>query len=164
MPSTTSTAALHRAVRLTARTSALLFAGAQATHALAPRTGRAWRSLYLGFMAAHAMHFAVVAKYAKVTGGRSLFPGGRNLNDVGGWPTVGAIYTLFSGLAVAGWAAGAAQPRPGLRPAGHVATGIIGAMFVGTYAGQLPRSAWYALPAIIVGGSVVANLRTGIHP
>lgn len=164
-----STAALYRAVRLTARSSALLFSAAQATHALGPRAARARRPLYIGFMAAHATHFAVVARYAKITGGRALFPGPRNLNDVGGWPTVAAIYTIFAGLAATGWAAGAAPATNSrrLRSAGRVATAIIGAMFAGTYLGQLRRSGWNAVPAAIVAASVVAGLaaaRTGIHP
>ena len=142
-----SGAALYRAVRLTARTSALLFSAAQATRALGPRAARAWRPLYLGFMAAHATHFTVVARYGKVTGGRALFPGGRNLNDVGGWQTVAAIYTIFAGLAATGWAAGASQAtsRRGVRIAGRVANMIIAAMFAGTYVGQV-RSAYGNLP------------------
>ena len=157
-----STDALYRAVRLTARSSAMLFAAAQATQALGPRAGQAWRPLYLGFMAAHATHFTVVARYAKITGGRALFPGGRNLNDVGGWPTVAAIYTLFAGLAATGWAAGASRSTSSRRVgiAGRVATGTIGAMFAGTYLGQLPRSGWNAVPAAIVTAAVLASLLT----
>jgi hypothetical protein len=153
---------LYRAVRLTARSSAMLFAAAQATQVLGPRAAQAWRPLYLGFMAAHATHFTVVAKYAKITGGRALFPGGRNLNDVGGWPTVAAIYTLFAGLAATGWAAGASPPRSrrGLGFAGRVATGTIGVMFAGTYLGQLPRSGWNAIPAAIVASAVLARFLT----
>jgi hypothetical protein len=153
---------LYRAVRLTARSSAMLFAAAQATQVLGPRAAQAWRPLYLGFMAAHATHFTVVAKYAKITGGRALFPGGRNLNDVGGWPTVAAIYTLFAGLAATGWAAGASPPRSrrGLGFSGRVATGTIGVMFAGTYLGQLPRSGWNAIPAAIVASTVLARLLT----
>jgi len=157
---------------LTARTSALLFAAAQATQAAGlieprrQRVARAWRPLYVGFMAAHALHFAAVARYAKITGGRALFPGGINLKDVGGWPTVAGIYTFFAGLALTGLAAGASPvtDRHSVRVAGHIATGVIGAMFIGTYLGQLPRSGWSALPAAIVSAAVVANLRTGIHP
>jgi hypothetical protein len=162
----TSTAALHRAVRLTARSSAVLFASAQATQALSPTATRTWRSLYMGFMAAHATHFVIVARYAKATGGRALFPGARNLDDVGGWPTVAAIYALFSGLALTGWAAGGPSraKRRGARIAGRVAIEVIGAMFVGTYLGQVPRSAWNAVPATMVGAAVLANLRAGIHP
>jgi len=168
-----STATIYRAVRLTARSSAMLFAASQAIQALGPRAAQAWRPLYLGFMAAHATHFAVVARYAKITGGRALFPGGRNLNDVGGWPTVATIYTLFAGLAATGWAAGASpsRNRRGLGIAGRIATGTIGAMFTGTYLGQLPRSGWNAVPAAIVAAAVLASLlsrgaagRAGIHP
>ena len=169
MPHTSSTAALHRAIRITARSSAMLFAAAQTAQALGPSTARAWRPLYLGFMAAHATHFTLVARYARITGGRALFPGGRNLNDVGGWPTMAAIYALFAGLAATGWAAGAAPATNSrrLHRAGRVTTGLIGAMFAGTYLGQLPRSGWNAVPAAIVAAAVVAPLaagRTRIHP
>ncbi len=153
-------AALHKYVRLTARSSALLFAAAQSTSALGQCAVWARRPLYLGFMAAHAAHFAVVARYAKVTGGRGLFPGGRNMNEVGGWPTVAGIYTFFAGLVLTGWAAGApaARTRPAMRMAGRVATGLIGAMFVGTYVGQLSQSRWYAVPAAFVGAGEIAHV------
>ena len=167
-----STAALYRAVRLTARSSAMLFAAAQAMQALGPRAAQTWRPLYVGFMAAHATHFAVVARYAKITGGRALFPGGRNLNDVGGWPTVAAIYTIFAGLAATGWVAGASWSTGSRgRHRGPRRHRDIGAMFAGTYLGQLPRSGWNAVPAAIVVSAVLASLltrgaagRTGIHP
>lgn len=127
-----------RAVRLTARTSAVLFAAAQATSASGLRTVRASRPLYLAFMAAHAVHFAVVSRYAIVNGGRDLFPGGRSMNDVGGWPTVLGIYTFFGGLALTGWIAGgpAASGQPRIRVAGRAANGLIAAMFIGTYLGK----------------------------
>lgn len=151
-----STARLHRAVRLTARTSALLFSGAQAAAALGPRATPASRLLYLAFMAAHAIHFSVVARYAKVNEGRDLFPGGRNLNDVGGWATVLTIFALFSGLVVTG------MPRPtgstSVRVIGRAATSLIAAMFIGVYLGQVPRSRWYAVPASVVAGAVAARV------
>ena len=155
-----SAAQVYRAVQLTARASALLFAAAQATSALGPRAGRAPRLLYLAFMAAHAVHFTVVATYAVVNGGRDLFPGGRSLNDVGGWPTVAGIYTFFSGLAVTGWTTGAprATGQPSMRVIGQAATWVMAAMFVGVYLGQLPRSRWYAVPATAVAGAVTANV------
>ena len=135
----TSAARVHRAVRLTARTSALLFAGAQVTSALGPRAARASRPLYLGFMAAHAVHFMVVSRFAIITGGRNLFPGGRSMHDVGGWATVLGIFAFFAGLAATGWAAGspAAASRRGLRVAGRVATRVMGAMFVSPYLGRI---------------------------
>jgi hypothetical protein len=156
------TASLHHYVRLTARSSAILFATAQATSALGRRA--AWAGpLYLAFMAAHAAHFTVVARYAKVTGGHGLFPGGRSMNQVGGWPTMAGIYTSFAGLVFTGWVAGtpAAEARPWIHMAGRAATGLIGAMFVGTYLGQLSQSRWYALPAALVGTAEIANIVAG---
>ena len=153
-------AGVHRAVQLTARGSAVLFAAAQATSALGPRTGRAPRRLYLAFMAAHAVHFTAVTIYAKVNGGRDLFPGGRSMNEVGGWATVTGIFTFFSGLAVTAWAAGAPRPtgQP-LPPAlGQAATLVMAAMFGSVYLGQLPRSPWFAVPATAVAGAATANV------
>jgi hypothetical protein len=106
-------------------------------------------------MAAHAVHFAVVARYAKVNRGRDLFPGGRNMNEVGGWPAVLGIFTSFAGLAVSGWVAGAPQPRHAL---GQAATGVIAAMFVGVYLGQVTQSRWYAVPATAVAAAATANV------
>lgn len=132
-----------RAVRLTARASAVLFAAAQATSAPGLRATRASRPLYLAFMAAHAVHFTVVSRYAIANGGRDLFPGGRSMNDVGGWPTVLGIYTFFAGLALTGWITGrpAVSSRPRMRVAGRAANGLIAAMFIGTYLGQLAERA-----------------------
>jgi PPOX class probable F420-dependent enzyme len=157
---TMSTAQLYQAVHLTARASALLFAGAQATSALGPRATQASRLLYLAFLTAHATHFAVVARYAKVNSGRNLFPGGRDMNEVGGWATVVGIFTSFSSLAVTGWAAGAPRPtgETSMRAIGQAATWLIAAMFVGVYLGQVPRSPWYAVPATAVAGAVTANV------
>jgi len=156
------TTKLRRSVRLAARASALLFAAAQAAPALGSHIGRASRPLYLGFVAAHATHFTLVARYAHVTGGRDLFPGGRSMNEVGGWPTVLAIDTVFAGLAVTGWAGMSQRTRPPWhRAAGCAATGLIGALFVGTFLGQLARSPWYALPATVVSAAVMANGLTG---
>jgi uncharacterized protein len=157
---TVSTASVYRAVQLTARTSALLFAGAQATSALGPRAALASRTLYLAFMAAHAVHFAVVARYAVVNGGRDLFPGGRSMNEVGGWPTVVGIFSFFAGLAGTAWAAGAPQAtgQPLMPAIGQAVTWVMAAMFVGVYLGQLPRSRWYALPAAAVAGAATANV------
>ena len=89
-----------------------------------------------------------------------------DVGRIGGWPTVVAIYAAFVGLALTGLASGGplAARRSGVRTAGRVAKGVIGAMFVGTYLGQLPRSAWHAVPASLVGAAVAANLRGGIHP
>ena len=158
-PARMSAAYAYRTVQLTARSSALLFAAAQTASALGPRTGRAPTFLYVAFMAAHAGHFIAVASYARVNGGRDLFPGGRSMNDVGGWPAVAAIYTLFSGLAVTGWAATKQRTtgQPSHRVMGQAATWVMAAMFVGAYAGQIPRSPCYAVPATTVAGAMTAN-------
>lgn len=154
-----SIADLHQTVRLTARLSALLFAAAEAAPALGSNTARWSRRLYPAFMLAHAAHFAAVSRYAMVTGGRDLFPRGRSMTDVGGWPTVLGIYVLFSVLAVAGWAGiePGVPSRPKIRIVGRAATGLIAAMFVGTYLGQTARSKWSAVPATIIGMAVTAN-------
>ena len=99
---TTDHILLRRTVRLTARASGLLFAGALATRAARPGRDKTAQQLYIAFAATHLVHFAVVARYAMATGGRNLFPGGRHLDDVGGWPTVLTIYALFGGLVVTG--------------------------------------------------------------
>jgi hypothetical protein len=157
-----STAQVRRAVQVTARVSALLFAAAQATSALGARTGRAPRRLYLAFMTAHAIHFIAVAWYAKLNRGRDLFPGGRSMREVGGWPTVVGIFAFFSGLAVTASVSGAPRmtDRPGLRAAGQAATWLMSAMFASVYLGQLPRSRWYAMPAAGLAGAVSANVVT----
>ncbi|HZA72037.1 MAG TPA: hypothetical protein VE476_03925 [Propionibacteriaceae bacterium] len=136
-----STAQVHRIVRLTARSSALLFAAAQAASILRPAQ-RASRPLYAAFLAAHAAHFTAVTWYAVLTGGRRLFPGGRSLADVGGWPTMVGIVVAFSGLAVTGWLAKAptlTAHHTWLPTAGRAATGLIAAMFASVYLQQVPR-------------------------
>jgi hypothetical protein len=129
-----TTPTLRRTVRLTARSSALMFAGSVlATAAGGHAAKTAARPLYLGFLLAHATHFAVVAHYGVRTGGRDLFPGGRSLQDVGGWPSVLSIYSLFASLAFAGWSVSGGAARGPLRSVGLGATGVIGVLFAGTY-------------------------------
>lgn len=147
-------------VRLTARVSGIFFAAAQAASAWHPRAGRVARRLYWAFMAAHALHFAAVARYAVVTGGKRLFPGERDLDEVGGWPTVLGIYTGFAALALTGTRALPADPGRPRRSsiAGWVATGLVAAMYVGTYLGQVPRSPWAAAPAGVIATATAAHL------
>ena len=155
-----NTAAVHRAVRVTGRTSAVLFAAAQFSQALRLPSVGAWRPLYLGFVATHAVHFTAVTRYAAMTNGRNLFPGGRDMNDVGGWPTVLGIYALFFALASTAWAGSsrAGRVQPGVRRAGSAANGLLGAMFASFYLGQIPQSRWNALPATIIGAAVLTNI------
>lgn len=155
------TTTLHRVVRLTARTSAILFAAAQAASAMDRSAGRTAHRLYVAFMIAHALHFTVVTRYAVATGGRRLFPGGRDLHDVGGWRTVLGIYAAFAALALAGGRAIPADPHaPRHGIVGPTAAGLIAAMFVGTYLQQLPQSRWFAAPATAIGTTTVANILT----
>lgn len=157
--STLRAARLYRAVRLTARASAMLFAAAKATSAIGPPLSHASRPFYVAFLTAHAVHFTVVARYAVVNGGRDLFPGGRSLRDVGGWRTMVGIYSLFAGLAVTGWVTDSplVAKRSPWHAIGHGATWAMATMFVGVYLGQFPRSRWYAVPATAVAGAMVAD-------
>jgi hypothetical protein len=156
--STMKTATLHRTVRLTARTSAVLFTSAQIAQALRRPTPSAWRPLYLAFVAAHAVHFGFVARFAQRTRGQALFPGGRNMHDVGGWTTVLGIYALFLILATVGWMAAPADPHQSRGPGGVAATTLIGAMFVSFYLQQISRSPRHAVPGTIIAAAVLANI------
>jgi hypothetical protein len=151
---------LQRTVRLTARASAVLFGTAAWTAAAGPTATRQAKWLYAGFAVAHAAHFAAVARYAHVTGGRNLFPGGRSLHSVGGWPTIIGIYGAFGALVIAGRAtlAPPEAARPQSAKAGRGAIGLIGAMFVSTYLRQIPSSRWFAAPATVIGLGVTASL------
>ena len=86
------------------------------------------------------------------------------MKQVGGWPTVAGIYGFFAGLVLIGWAAGtpAAVDMPAMRVAGRAATDLIGAMFVGTYLGQLSQSRWYAIPAALVGTSEIMSVASRV--
>ena len=154
----------HRAVRLTARTSAFFFSAAQVTQGPGSRAARLTRTAYLAFMASHAVHFAVVARYAYLTRGRNLFPGGRGLADAGGWPTVLGIFSAFAGLALTGWTGRSPTAGPARRLSGRLATSLIAAMFVGTYAGKAQSSRWYAAPAVLVAASTIAGWRRSQNP
>lgn len=131
------------AVQLSARTSALLFAGALALPVL---TGRRLTGLYPAFLVAHTVHFGFVAAYAAADG-PGLFPGGRTLADVGGWPTLAAVAGLFYALALAGLASRVTGRFP---IGGRLATGSIGSMFVATYVPLIERSVGYAGMAALV--------------
>ena len=148
----------YRALRLTARASALLFTAAHITRYLGPYAGRSPApQLYRAFLAAHSLHFAAVARYAVLTNGRSLFPGGRGLRDVGGWPTMAAIYALFGVLAAAGRIDPAAAAGDAPRTRAVAAGTAIGTMFTGTYLGQTARSPWFgALAGATALGTVAA--------
>ena len=48
--------------------------------------------------------------------------------------------------------------RPWTRAAGTAARTFIGTMFTGTFAGQLARSAWYAVPTATSGMTTVLGI------
>ena len=152
-----SPAAALRVVRVAARTSAMLFASAQAAPLAGWRGVRASDALYQAFMVAHAVHFTTVTRYAFLTGGHDLFPGGRDLDDVGGWPTVAGIFTGFAGMASIGWVGRPTRTgvTPRTRAAGTAARTLVGTMFTGTFAGRIARSAWYAVPTVISATATV---------
>jgi len=152
-----SPAAALRVVRVTARTSAMLFASVQAAPLAGWRGARASDALYRAFLVAHAVHFTAVTRYAVLTGGHDLFPGGRDLDDVGGWPTVAGIFTGFAGVASIGWFGRPTRTgvTPRTRAAGTAARTVVGTMFTGTFASRIARSAWYAVPTVISGTATV---------
>jgi hypothetical protein len=155
-----SPATARRVVRLTARTSAMLFAGAQVAPLACRRCARVGETLYQAFMAAHVVHFASVTRYTLLTGGHDVFPGGRDLHDVGGWPTVAGIFTGFAGVATIGWVGRPiTRVPPGVRTAaGAAARTVIGTLFAGTFASQIARSAWYVVPMVISGVATVLGI------
>jgi hypothetical protein len=139
----------------TGRVSAAIFAAALAVPVLWRRTAR-WSPWWLGaFAAVHTMHFAAVAWLTVLTGGGGLFPGGRSLTDVGGWPALLAIYALFYLLVSIGIGARARPGHRGLRIADRVATTFIALMFVATYTPLIAASWWFAAPSIGVIAALV---------
>lgn len=148
---------LYTAVHWTARTSAMLFA----TALLAPML-RLRRPLlpYVGFMVAHTIHFAFVVWLAVVVRGERMFPGGRDMGDVGGWAAVFGIFAFFYLLATAGLLARRRGTEAGraLRLTGRFATTFLGYMFVSTYVPLLARSGFYALPAALITLAVLVDL------
>jgi hypothetical protein len=148
---------LYTAVHWTARTSGVLFALAL----LAPTLGlRRPLVPYVGFMLAHTIHFSFVVWLAVVTGGARMFPGGRDIADVGGWPAVFGVFTFFYVLASVGLLARRRGSDAGraLRLGGHFATTFLGYMFVSTYVPLITRSPWFAAPAALITIAVFADL------
>ena len=151
---------LHRAVRLTARSSALLFAAAEVAAAVGPSLARAARLLYLAFMTVHSMQLhgrgevrggyrwsRSVSRRAELVQGRRLAHRDCDLRPV----YCARGHRVGDGQRGGDDPPAAASGRPGRKKR------VIAAMFVGTYAGQMSRSAWYALPGSIVGAAAIAD-------
>jgi hypothetical protein len=148
-------------VHWTGRTSAILFAAALAVPALR-RGAVPWAAdLFLLFVVAHTVHFAVVGSYAISVPGAALFPGSRDLAAAGGWRTVFGVATIFYVPALLGVAARRAgnAPRPWLRNADRASTLFIAFMFLATYVPLLGRSVAYALPMGMVLGGLLLYVR-----
>jgi hypothetical protein len=148
---------LYTAVHWTARTSAMLFALALLAPTLSMR-----RPLmpYVGFMVAHTIHFSFVVWLAVVTGGARMFPGGRDVADVGGWPAVFGVFSFFYVLASLGLLARHRGRDAGraLRFGGRFASTFLGYMFVSTYVPLMTRSPWFAVPAAVITMAVLVDL------
>jgi hypothetical protein len=151
---------LYTAVHLSARVSAMLFGASLAVPALFRIQTSGGVGLYVAFVAAHSVHFAFVTWLARATDGVGIFPGGRDMAEVGGWPALFGIFTFFYVLAFLGLAARlrANQAGASLRAAGKVSTLFIGFMFVSTYVPLVSRSPWYALPATLVTLAVLVDV------
>jgi len=95
-----------------------------------------------------------------------MFPGGRSVADVGGWPTVFSIFAFFYALAFTGFAARRAGPHAGptLRLANRMTTACIGLLFVVTYVGLIPHSLLYAVRgALVTLGMIIDALGNTIR-
>ena len=147
------------AVHWSARLSSFLFAVALTLPRLTPRLSRQATELYAAFILAHTMHFGFVGWMAHVTDGANMFPGGRSVTDVGGWPTVLGIFVFFYALASVGLVARQVGPHAGhpLRLANRVTTTCLGLLFVVTYVGLIPHSLWYAVPGAFVAMGMIVD-------
>lgn len=155
-----SVVALHLAMSWTARVSAVVFALSLLVPALSPQRSAHSGWLQIAFIVAHTLHFSFVAWLARVTGGAGMFPGGRSVAEVGGWPVVLAIFVLFYAVAlVALVARRTSADHPRLRTAGKLSTAFIGGMFVATYLPLVARSGWYVLLALLVAAAVAVDWR-----
>jgi hypothetical protein len=149
---------LTLAVHWTARASALLFSLGLVTPVAFP--GRTWtgRSAYLGFMTAHTVHFAFVFLLAQANQGQNMFPGGRSIEESGGWGAVIGIAAFFYTLAFLGLLGRAGEVSSWRRWASLFATTFLGYMFVSTYVPLATTTPWYWLPAGVVTVAVLLNL------
>lgn len=152
---------IHGFVVATGRLSATVF-----VFALLAAGGGSRRALafWWAFLCAHTVHFAVVAWFAVANGGRGLFPGGRSLEEAGGWPILLASAAVFYGLALTALAARRADAAAGrwLRIAGTTATTCIGLMFLATYVPLVATSTYFILPVMAIGGALSFYLVRGV--
>ncbi|MGH6950255.1 MAG: hypothetical protein ACREH4_05255 [Vitreimonas sp.] len=121
--------------------------------------------MWLAFLASQTVHFAFVVWFVTETGGVNLFPGGRSLQDVGGWPTIFAIFALFYTLAAARLIGAHAAANDLARLADGIGTGAIGLFFLATYIPLIARSSVFAAPVVAIlaalGFFLMRSLRAG---
>jgi len=124
-------------VRWTARLSVALYSLALAGFAWSAYRGRETRApvrILQSFILSHTIHFAFVAWLTVATAGQ-------NIAQRGGPLLTAAVGIVFY-VASFAWLFGAGQRR---RSALAGAT-VLWLMFVGTYAGRIPKRAMFALP------------------
>lgn len=105
---------------------------------------------WLVFVFGQSVHFTLVAWFVTKTGGVNLFPGNRSLGDVGGWPTLFAIFVLFYVLAAARLLATHAPASDLARLGDRIGTTAIALFFLATYVPLIARSWIFAAPAIAI--------------
>jgi hypothetical protein len=147
-------------VRLTARLSATLFAAAVILFAVGyphhRRRQRLGARLFIGFIAAHTVHFATVAWLAVVTAGD-------NIRERDGWAAVSIVAALFcvAGFLVVRawteWTRGHVPSRT-RRIVANVAVAAIAAAFLSAYGARVALMPVYWLPALALAGIVALYL------
>lgn len=152
-------ATLVTCVRLTARTSAVVFSGAMIAHAVETRAGAArrtpfWirsRTLLAGLLVSHTVHFAFVGLLAAATHGA-------NIAARHGWIATGAVGSLFY-AAVIGLIR---VRRDASRSRGQilfewVATTLLTFAFLVAYVGRAMASAFFVPFVIVLVGGAIAD-------
>ena len=136
-------------VRLTARISVALYSLALGGFAVAAYRGREPRAplrAFQAFLLSHTIHFGFVAWLTVATAGENIAQrGGPLLTSV-----VGAVFYLASFATLNG-----VQQR---RRSALLGATVIWLMFVGTYAGRIPRDAVFALPVALTSIALGAYL------
>ncbi|CEJ15411.1 Sulfoxide reductase heme-binding subunit YedZ [bacterium YEK0313] len=156
------TAGLRAVIRLTARTSLVLFLAAFAASALlrlAPAAPTRWlrrnrRQLGLGFAVSHLIHLAAIVQLA----GRdpALF---WQLTTPGNIISGGLAYLVIAAMAATSFDRSAAWLGPRAWRALHWAgSHFLAISFVVTNAKRIPASAWYGLPVALVALALALRL------
>jgi hypothetical protein len=103
--------------------------------------------------------FAAVSAFAVAGGGENLFPGGRSLAEVGGWPSLLAIFALCYSLAFVGLRAqlGGGAASRGLQVSGLAATTMLALMYYLTYLPLVRTHSWFVVPVIALSAAL------GVH-